>query len=152
MLVPHRIPPRLYRLIARHTGHVGPLSELSQRLARQVTDADRRRNPFYWGEVMGGHLALWRSDCLAVGGFDERYKGWGPEDKDLVVRLIHAGSRVMHLYNDHPVIHLEHPRRPESAEGKTIFEDVVRSLRRQPLRSLLVAGEGRTEPEPCDRL
>ena len=49
-------------------------------------------------------------DLRTVGGFDERFAGWGSEDKELVTRLMNAGiyrkdgrygTGVMHLW--HPV-------------------------------------------------
>lgn len=43
----------------------------------------------------------------AIGGFDERYEGWGGEDDDVVARLVAAGPFVRF---DDPLLHLHHPR------------------------------------------
>jgi glycosyltransferase involved in cell wall biosynthesis len=48
-----------------------------------------RRNA--WEGVRSCNLAVWRSDLDCVDGFDADYAGWGKEDSDLVVRLLHAG-------------------------------------------------------------
>ena len=32
-------------------------------------------------------MACWKSDALAIGGFDEQLVGWGHEDADFVFRL-----------------------------------------------------------------
>ena len=51
---------------------------------------------------------IWRSDLDRVDGFDADYSGWGKEDSDIIVRLLHAGVRrkdgmfatgVMHLWH-----------------------------------------------------
>jgi hypothetical protein len=45
----------------------------------------------------GGLMGLFRSDYIAVNGFDESYKGWGREDSDLFVRLINYGLKRKNL-------------------------------------------------------
>lgn len=57
--------------------------------------------------IRGCHLACWRSDLLAVNGFDESFEGWGREDSDLAARLLHAGSSRRDL-RGLPVLHLWH--------------------------------------------
>ncbi|NUV87825.1 hypothetical protein G6W61_16650 [Streptomyces sp. KAI-26] len=61
-------------------------------------------------EPPGG--ALWtRSDVFErVGGFDERFEGWGGEDEDIVRRLTRSGD--FRSYRDAPLLHLDHPRPP----------------------------------------
>ena len=60
--------------------------------------------------MYGCNMAVWTEDLKAVGGFDERYQGWGSEDRDLAARLINAGiyrkdgryaTSVMHLWHQH---------------------------------------------------
>ena len=50
----------------------------------------------------------WRCDLDRVNGFDASYSGWGLEDSDLMIRLLHAGVRrkdgnfatgVLHLWH-----------------------------------------------------
>lgn len=61
-------------------------------------------------EPPGG--ALWaRSDAYDfVGGFDERFEGWGGEDEDITRRLARSGD--FRRYADEPLLHLDHPRPP----------------------------------------
>jgi len=54
------------------------------------------------------NLALWRSDFARVNGFDELFQGWGHEDADLAVRLMHAGVRRKDGQFALPVLHLWH--------------------------------------------
>ncbi len=62
-----------------------------------------------WQGVMTCNLAAWREDLLAVNGFDEEYEGWGLEDSDLTIRLLHAGIRRKSARFAAPVVHLWHP-------------------------------------------
>ncbi|MFI3187150.1 MAG: glycosyltransferase family 2 protein [Methylococcaceae bacterium] len=70
----------------------------------------RGLHPKKWQKAMTCNLALWKNDFLQVNGFDESFDGWGYEDSDLVIRLIHAGIKrkegrfavaVLHLWHTH---------------------------------------------------
>lgn len=56
----------------------------------------------------------WRSDLVRVNGFDERFVGWGPEDKELAARLDHAGVECIYLKHSAIALHLWHPTRSPS--------------------------------------
>jgi glycosyltransferase involved in cell wall biosynthesis len=52
----------------------------------------------------------------AIGGFDERYEGWGGEDIDLGWRLMRSGVSIYPLWGIGVGTHLDHelrPRRPQ---------------------------------------
>jgi len=62
-----------------------------------------------WRGARGANIGIWRSDLIAVDGFDSGFAGWGREDSDLFVRLIRAGVRrkdgryatgVLHLWHE----------------------------------------------------
>jgi GT2 family glycosyltransferase len=55
------------------------------------------------------NFAAWRDDLQHVNGFDEAFEGWGPEDKELALRLSHAGVRRQTLLFGGIAIHLHHP-------------------------------------------
>jgi glycosyltransferase involved in cell wall biosynthesis len=57
----------------------------------------------------GGNSSAWLDDIMKVGGYDERF-GWGWEDKELGVRLEHAGVRGHSIRYTAPVWHLWHER------------------------------------------
>ena len=72
----------------------GPWRQLRQRYSERLFDCN---------------MAAWLRDLHTVGGFDERYRGWGKEDNDLAARLINAGifrkdgryaTGVIHLYHE----------------------------------------------------
>lgn len=58
--------------------------------------------------VKSCNLALWRDDLVAVNGFDEGFVGWGPEDKELVARLVHLGRARRTLIFGGIAWHLHH--------------------------------------------
>jgi glycosyltransferase involved in cell wall biosynthesis len=92
---------------------------------------DRYRRAEDWRQVQTCNMAFWRSDCVAVRGFDERYLGVGLEDSDLAVRLIRKGIR--RKLGDHAsiVLHLHHERRERPAESRNneMFEELLASDR-----------------------
>ena len=100
---------------------LGPLRRLRQRA---------------WRGARGCNLAIWRSDLDRVDGFDADYCGWGPEDSDIIVRLIHAGVRRKDGRFATGVLHLWHApadrsRLPQNARklSDTIVGDNVRAQR-----------------------
>jgi glycosyltransferase involved in cell wall biosynthesis len=62
-----------------------------------------------WRGARSCNLAVWRADLDRVDGFDCAYEGWGREDSDLLVRLIHAGVRRKDGVFATAVLHLWHP-------------------------------------------
>jgi glycosyltransferase involved in cell wall biosynthesis len=69
----------------------------------------RRLKARAWRGCRSCNLAVWRSDLERVNGFDAAYTGWGKEDSDLVVRLLHAGVRRKDGRFATGVLHLWHP-------------------------------------------
>lgn len=47
---------------------------------------------------------------MTVNGHDENYIGWGYEDKDLVLRAVHSGFRVIWIDHATSMLHLPHHR------------------------------------------
>ena len=60
------------------------------------------------------NLAVARRDLDRIDGFDSVYTGWGLEDSDLVVRLLHAGVRRKDGRFATGVLHLWHPQNDRS--------------------------------------
>ena len=72
---------------------LGPLRRIRQRV---------------WRGARSCNLAIWRSDLDHVDGFDADYQGWGKEDSDIIVRLLHAGVRRKDGVFATGVVHLWH--------------------------------------------
>jgi glycosyltransferase involved in cell wall biosynthesis len=68
----------------------------------------RKLQPRKWQKAMTCNLAVWREDFIRVNGFDELFEGWGYEDSDLVIRLIHAGVKRKEGRFAAPVLHCWH--------------------------------------------
>lgn len=62
--------------------------------------------------VRGCNIGAWRADVLKVGGFDERFNGWGLEDSEFVTRLYKLGLRRLDPQFAALCFHLWHPERP----------------------------------------
>lgn len=70
--------------------------------------------------VKSCNQGFWRDDLLRVNGFDERFEGWGSEDKELCARLGHAGVRRQALLGGGIACHLHHP---PAARGRRAFNE-----------------------------
>jgi len=74
----------------------------------------RYLQPLQWQKAMTCNLAVWKTDFIAVNGFDEQFEGWGYEDSDLVIRLIHQGIKRKEGRFAIPVLHLWHNQNDRS--------------------------------------
>lgn len=76
----------------------------------------------------GNNSSCWRSDAIAVGGFDERM-GYGSEDHEFGYRLVNAGIRARHIRYSAVCLHLDHahgyvdPR--QAADNANIVQQTV---------------------------
>lgn len=121
----HAWPPWRWAA-ARVRGHVNRLLPL---LRRPAAAPFRDAEPERWAGVKTCNLAVWRDDLVRVNGLDESYEGWGLEDSDLVIRLIHAG--VLHRNGRFlaPVFHLWHAENDRSRleRNRARLDDLLRS-------------------------
>ena len=92
------------------------------RVDRLVDERERRR--MFWKAIRaagyswlrmpmrprltGNNIALSRSDLERINGFDERFVGWGLEDRDLQRRLAAVGVRVRSILHRTAPLHLWH--------------------------------------------
>lgn len=78
----------------------------------------RKLRSTQWQGARSCNIAVWRSDLDRVDGFDHVFSGWGLEDSDLLVRLLHAGIRRKDGAFATGVLHLWHPESDRSALGE----------------------------------
>ncbi|HEV3240037.1 MAG TPA: galactosyltransferase-related protein [Casimicrobiaceae bacterium] len=64
----------------------------------------------------GGLFLIQHEWLLRLGGFDERFRGWGGEDDALTQKLLRAGVPTVEI-DGPPALHLWHPRAPETTFG-----------------------------------
>lgn len=79
---------------------------------------------FVWRRIKGCNLACWKSDALAIAGFDEKITGWGHEDAEFVLRLFKHGVIRKSGSWSTEVLHLYHP--PSDPSNAKINEQIVR--------------------------
>jgi glycosyltransferase involved in cell wall biosynthesis len=60
-------------------------------------------------EIHGCNMAFWKDNALEINGYNEEFKGWGPEDKEFVARLLNAGKVKRFLKLGAIAFHLFHP-------------------------------------------
>ncbi len=89
----------------------------------------RRLQPRKWQKAMTCNLALWKNDFLRVNGFDELFEGWGFEDSDLVIRMIHAGVQRKEGRFSVPVLHLWHRQNDKSKQDNN-YQRLLDRLKR----------------------
>jgi len=58
--------------------------------------------------LAGNNIGAWRSDLERINGFDERFVGWGLEDRDLQRRLARIGVRPRSILHRTAPLHLWH--------------------------------------------
>ena len=105
----------------------------------------RRLRQHAWRSARSCNLAIWRSDLDRVDGFDADYSGWGKEDSDIIVRLLHVGVSRKDGAFATGVIHLWHPEADRSLlpDNERRLEGVVAGNRvraQRGLSSLQAAG------------
>jgi glycosyltransferase involved in cell wall biosynthesis len=107
-------------------------------LVRLPDGAFRKRDPARWAGVKTCNFSAWRADLERVNGFDERYSGWGLEDSDLVIRLLHAGVKHKSARFAAPVFHLWHREndRASLAENQRRLDEILGSERIEALAGL----------------
>lgn len=90
---------------------------------------------------VGNNSGAWRADLLRVGGFDEAM-GYGGEDRNLGIRLHHAGVRGQRARHSLVCLHLDHARAYRNEAVLLANQEWNRQLARQaqilPRQSLLL--------------
>lgn len=98
----------------------------------------RRLRSKKWEDARTCNLAVWRSNLDRVDGFDAAFSGWGLEDSDLLVRLLHAGIRRKDGAFATGVLHLWHAESDRSSlpDNRARLDAVIASDRIRAERGL----------------
>lgn len=91
-----------------------------------------------WRGARGANFAVWRSDLVAIDGFDAGFTGWGREDSDLYVRLIRSGVRRKDGRWATGVLHLWHPEadRARLSENDRRLDEILAGDRTKSTKGL----------------
>ncbi len=78
--------------------------------------------------ILGAHFSVYKSDLIAINGFDERYKApYCGEDTDLEYRLRLIGCNVKTVKHIAILFHLDHKRMPNNKMNESIFEETKKN-------------------------
>ena len=110
-------------IIAKITKKVNKLMAW-KRLDNGVWRKSRQNN---WNYPKGCNIGLWRDDFVKVNGFDELFTGWGHEDADLFIRLLHSGVKIKDGRFGVPVLHLWHKENDQSNEQENYKRMIARA-------------------------
>lgn len=91
----------IYARIRNHVNKIWPSLRLGNGKWRYYAK-------YNWKYPKGCNFAIWRNDYFAINGFDESFEGWGHEDSDLFIRLLHNNIKFKSGRFSIPVIHLWH--------------------------------------------
>jgi len=58
--------------------------------------------------IRGCNASFWKKDLIKINGYNERFVGWGSEDKELAVRLYNAGIKLKVIKFGAVCYHLHH--------------------------------------------
>lgn len=77
------------------------------------------------------NFAFWRTDALAVNGFNEDFEGWGREDSEFAVRLLNMGIKRRNLRFAAVAFHLHHPMQSRTCveRNDSLVEETILSQR-----------------------
>jgi glycosyltransferase involved in cell wall biosynthesis len=101
-----------------------------------------------WQGAQTCNLAVARSDLDRIDGFDCSYAGWGLEDSDLVVRLLHAGVRRKDGRFATGVLHLWHPAndRSQLPANQRRLDEAMGGSRTRALQGMSTLGASDAAP------
>jgi glycosyltransferase involved in cell wall biosynthesis len=85
--------------------------------------------------VRGSNLAYWRSDFVAVNGYDNDLTGWGHEDEELATRFINIGVWKKSVKFKCIQYHLYHS--PSCYAQKPLHVDAVSNTQQQKLTACI---------------
>jgi glycosyltransferase involved in cell wall biosynthesis len=110
----------------------------------------RRLNRDNWEGAQTCNLAVARRDLDRIDGFDCSYAGWGLEDSDLVVRLLHAGVRRKDGRFATGVLHLWHSHndRSQLPSNQRRLDEVMNGNRVRAMRGMSALGAAYDAPAP----
>jgi glycosyltransferase involved in cell wall biosynthesis len=88
--------------------------------------------------IRGCNTSFWKEDLVKVNGYNEEFSGWGFEDKELAVRLYHAGVKLKRIRFAAICYHLHH----KIQVNQRRLEENTRLLKIAQENHLIVCKEG----------
>ncbi|MBM7037671.1 glycosyltransferase family 2 protein [Vibrio ulleungensis] len=94
-------------------------SRLLSRVFSRISNTDK--------STRSCNMSFWKSDIIAVNGFNNDFVGWGREDSEFVVRLLNSGLNRLYLKFSGAGYHLYHNENSRDAlpENDQILNDTI---------------------------
>lgn len=82
-------------------------------------------------EIHGCNMAFWRDEAISVNGYNENFVGWGPEDKEFVVRMLNKGYKKRFIKMGGICFHIWHPEntKPNLKQNEAEFYNAIKEKR-----------------------
>lgn len=76
-------------------------------------------------------MSFYKSDCMAIGGFNESFVGWGREDSEFVARFLFNGGELRRMKFAGIAYHLYHAEnsREMLESNHQIYLDTIKNRR-----------------------
>lgn len=94
------------------------------------------------GRGLGGRICVKRKDWEFVGGFDERFKGYGPEDRDLTNRLCLAGLDKKIILNEGFCKSIAHSNELRMRHHDGVFRKEYENIAKQNMETRTINPNG----------
>ena len=65
-------------------------------------------------KMRGCNVSFWKKDVIGVNGYNEDFEGWGREDSELIIRMMHNGVKGRRLRYRGIVYHIWHEVKDQS--------------------------------------
>ena len=86
------------------------------------------------GGIQGCNQSFWRKHALQINGYDERFNGWGPEDREFAARLLHIGVQRNYVRHRAVAFHLYHRTRAPAGGINPLDELLQETLAARRIR------------------
>lgn len=93
----------------------------------------------WYKELLGSNFSMGRAEMLEMNGFNEEFEGWGGEDTELYVRLLHKGLHIRNLRNKVVQYHLSHAHR--EYDHSVIIKKIERTKAEKTVRARIGLAE-----------
>jgi glycosyltransferase involved in cell wall biosynthesis len=122
----------------RRARRAGEIKRLAPLISLPLGPLRKVLRPNDWRGAQGCNLGIWRSDLIAVDGFEGAFASWGREDSDLLIRLMRSGVRRKDGRMATGVLHLWHPEADRSglADNERRLDNIRSSNRIRAERGL----------------
>ena len=82
-------------------------------------------------EIHGCNMAFWRAEAISVNGYNENFVGWGPEDKEFVVRMLNKGYKKRFIKMGGICFHIWHTEntKPNLKQNEAEFYAAIEEKR-----------------------